>query len=86
MTIEENHLLRIDQVWMAVSVDEKGCEGVCAMYDPVVGSWMPLVAADPERLADINRMAAALAVQRGQLIKIIKLTTREEVDSWDGRN
>jgi hypothetical protein len=83
--MHENHLLRIDQVWMAVSVDGEGNEGVCAFYDPVVASWIPLVAADPARLADINRMAAALAVERGILIKVIKLSTREEFDFWDGR-
>lgn len=86
MPQEKNHLLRIDQVWMAISVDGDGNEGVCAFYDERTSGWMPLIAADEARLADINRMAAALAVQRSQLIRIVKMTTREEVDSWDGRH
>lgn len=84
MPQEKNKLLRIDQVFMAVSVDKDGNEGVCARYDGHMG-WMPLVAADEARLVNIKQWAAEIAVERNQLVRIIKLHTREEIDFFDGR-
>lgn len=80
---EKNHLLCIDQIFAAISVDHDGNEGVCAFHNG--DTWMPLVAADPARLADINKIAAAIAVERSMLIRIVKFSTREQVDAWDGR-
>jgi predicted pyridoxine 5'-phosphate oxidase superfamily flavin-nucleotide-binding protein len=82
-----NHLLRIDQVWMAVSVDEDGNEGVCAAPLPGSGTLtMPLIAADEARLPFIMNMAEQLAAATGKKIRIIKLSTRTEVMAFDPRH
>lgn len=83
MTGPENKLLRIDAVWMAVSVDENGDEGVCAVN--IDGGWMPLLAADEKRLPWIVARASEIAAATQQLIRIVKLTTREEFQVIDGR-
>lgn len=75
--------LRIDSVWMAVSVDENGDEGVCAVNSD--GSWMPLLAADEKRLPFIVAQASTIAAATQQVVRIVKLTTREEFQVIDGR-
>lgn len=66
-----NKLLRIDEVYLFVSVDQHG-EGVCA-------APLPLIAADKERLASIIPVARMLAKRSGRKIKLIKFTMREEL-------
>ena len=78
-----NTQLRIDNVWLAVSVDDDGTEGVCAVM--VNGAWMPLLAADEKRLPFIIEQASQIAAIQQRLIRIVKLTTREEVQVIDGR-
>lgn len=78
-----NTLPRIDSVWMAVSVDDDGSEGVCAVFHN--GMWMPLLAADEARLEAIIEEAKLIAAAQGRLIRIIKLHSREEVRAIDGR-
>lgn len=78
-----NTLVRIESVWMAVSVDDDGTEGVCATM--IGGRWMPLIAADETRLAFIREAAAMIAANQQRLVRVIRLNTREEVEVIDGR-
>lgn len=78
-----NTILRIDSVWMALSVDDDGTEGVCAFMSN--NGWVPLVAADENRLADIRKMARQIAYSENRLVRIVRMTTREEVELIDGR-
>jgi hypothetical protein len=73
-----NNLLRIDQVWAFVAVDEDGNEGVCAA--PFTGMGVvPLIAADEARLASILPVAQRIATMSGRTVKLIKLSVREEL-------
>jgi len=78
-----NHLVRIDSLWAAVSVDDDGTEGLIASLHN--GTWLPLIAADETRLPFIIEQAEILAAAQGRLIRIIKLHSREEVRAIDGR-
>lgn len=78
-----NSLRNIDSVWMALSVDDDGTEGVCAVL--VGGMMMPLLAADEARLPFIIREASQIAAAQQRLVRIVKLTSREEVQTIDGR-
>ena len=80
-----NALLRIDSCWMAVSVDDDGTEGLCAVFMGERYGWMPLLAADEARLPFILEKAEEIAKTRQQLVRIVRLTTREEVGKFDGR-
>lgn len=77
------NITRIDQVWVAVSVDTDGIEGLCAVS--INGQWMPLMAADEERLPWVTDMARQLATERQMLIRLVRLHGREEVEQFDGR-
>jgi len=79
---------RITKVWIFVSVDEDGDEGVCAF----MGSqgWMPMVAADEKRLHSLIPVAQEIADARGVKIEVrafgepethLVITPRKENDS-----
>ncbi len=74
-----NTLPRIDALWAFVSVDEDGNEGLCAMSLPGWPGPMPLIAADEARLRSLIPMAERLAAATKTRIRLIKLTTREEL-------
>lgn len=76
-----NHLLRIDAVWMAISVDENGNEGVCAA--PLQGMTVPLIAADEARLPFVRDMAQQIAKLTGKRVKLIRLHQRTEVEVFE---
>lgn len=69
--------LTIENCWLAVSVDDNGDEGVCAVM--VGGTWMPLLAADRKRVTFIEEQAQLLADMQDKKIKIIRLTERSEI-------
>lgn len=76
-----NHL-KIDEMWAFISVDQDGNEGVCAFQS---GSMMvPMVAADIERVKDFEPIAKRLAKVSPYPIKLIKFSTREEVQAIKG--
>jgi len=79
-----NTLRRVDSVWMALSVDDDGTEGVCAVMINL--QWMPLLAADEARLPFIIEQARAVAKRDRRLVRIVRLTSREEVQLIDERD
>ncbi|WP_292449511.1 hypothetical protein, partial [Mesorhizobium sp.] len=66
-----------------LSVDDNGTEGVCAVL--VDDAWMPLVAADKQRLPFLQQQAAIIARRDQRLVRIVRLHDREEVSQVDGR-
>lgn len=76
-----NELMRIDEVYMFVSIDETG-EGVCAA--PIMGadSLVPLIAADEARMKSLIPWAQKLAALSGKQVKLIKLSQRTELMSF----
>ena len=79
----KNTILRIESVWAAVSVDEDGTEGMCAIFTGQ--GWLPLMAADEVRLPFIREQAAIIAHRDQRRVKIIRLTERSVVEEFDGR-
>jgi hypothetical protein len=79
----QNTLVRIDELYAFVSSDETG-EGVVAgpLFGP--GSLAPLIAADKDRLRSLIPFAEYIAVTRKIKIKLIRLTTREEITEING--
>jgi hypothetical protein len=73
-----NQQLRIDEVWLFVSIDETG-EGVCAAQLMGAGSLIPLIAADEERLKAMMPVARRIAKESGKQVKLIKLSERTEL-------
>lgn len=70
---------RIDSVYLFVASDETG-EGVCGAPLLGPGTMVPLIAADEKRLASIRPVAEMMVREFGQKIKLIKFTTREEIE------
>lgn len=73
----------IDSVWAAVAIDEQEqIEGLCAAM--VGDTWFPLVAADEARLEFVRQAARDLARDTGQTVRLIRLTQREVVETFEG--
>lgn len=78
-----NTLTRIDAIYAAISVDDDGTEGICGFLSTT--GWLPLITADPKNLHFIREQAEFIAKRDQRLVRIVKLTTREEVELVDGR-
>ena len=74
----QNEQLRIDEVYLFISVDETG-EGVCAA--PLLGddTMVPLIAADKRRMEALIPWAREIARITGKKVQLVKLTAREEI-------
>jgi hypothetical protein len=73
-----NKQLRIDEVYLFVSVDEGG-EGVCAAPLFGDGSVVPLIAADKTRVESLLPVARKIAKASGKKVRLIKFTSRTEM-------
>lgn len=80
-----NTMPRIGSIWAYLSKDEKGNEGVCAGPIEPFGMLVPLIAADPERLASITPIAERIAAATGLTIVLVEFTTRTELREIKGR-
>lgn len=69
---------RIDTMWMFVTVDDSGSEGVICV--PTNIGFIPLVTANASQLETLRNTVKNVANSTKQRIKLIKLTTREDVD------
>jgi len=78
-----NYIDKITEVYAFVSVDEFG-EGVIGMTLAVNGreTFMPFVCADKKRMESIKPHAKEIARTTGKKVRLIKLTTREEIEEY----
>lgn len=75
---DKKTLLRIDELWAFVAQDRDG-EGLPAfMLDN--GMWMPLVAADRERVDSLRERAKQIARESGNKITLCRFSVREEIE------
>lgn len=79
-----NTMPRIDRVWVYLSVDSDGNEGMCATWLPN-GMPLPLIAADQERLISLTPIAEDLAKATGMKIVLVEFTGRVELRTIAGR-
>jgi hypothetical protein len=74
----DNELLRIDEVYLFVSLDQHG-EGVCGAPVLGPGSLVPLIAADQAKVKALLPWAREIAAMSGKPVKLAKFTTRTEL-------
>ena len=74
---------RIDHIWCWLSVDEGG-EGICATRTES-GMFLPLLAADERRLADIRGWAERIAYASGKPAVLAKFTNRINLERLGGQ-
>lgn len=74
----------IDSIWAAVTFDSaEQIEGVCATK--VGADWFPLIAADEDRLVFVREQARAIAEATGQTVRLIRMTHRENLETFRGK-
>lgn len=71
-------MLKIDEVFAFVSVDDEG-EGICGFMRPN-GQWMPLVGADMKRVESLRPIAKDIARSSGKTIRLLHFSTRRELE------
>lgn len=76
-----NDILRIDEIYLFVSKDATGNEGVTAYYDRLNQQWLPLVCADQARIDSLRNLALEVALATGSEVKLIRYSTREEIET-----
>ena len=72
-------MVKIESIWAYVSEDEKGVEGICGFNDPRTSQWVPMIAADEERLKALRPFAHQISVVTRQKVKLVKFHTREDI-------
>ena len=76
-----NHLLSIEEIWVFVSKDEDGNEGVCGCPLPGGAVVMPMVCADEERVDSLRQMAQMIADNTdGHEIVLRKFSVCEDLE------
>lgn len=69
----------IQQMWAFVIQEEHG-EGIPAAFDSGTGMWMPLVAADEDRVESLRPIAVAAGQAAGKAVKLVKFSNRTELE------
>lgn len=82
-----NYLERINELYAFVSVDQGG-EGLVAQTVNFNGqlTLMPFVASDMARMNDLRTFAKGMAYEANKVIKLIRLSHREELEVYRGRS
>lgn len=62
---------------------EDGDEGIPAFVGPG-GMWMPMVAADEDRVRSLRPMAEKVARETGQTVKFVRFSVREDLETIGG--
>lgn len=75
-------MFRINHIWAFLAVDDDDEEGVAGAM--INGTMMPLIAANEARLHDLRAYAENIAFHSGLPIKLVKFTTREEIEEING--
>lgn len=81
----KNQIRSVDEVWAFLSVDEKdNTEGIIGMMTP--NGWLPLIAADAERLTKLLPYAQDVATATNTAVKLVKFAQREDVKILEPNN
>lgn len=70
----------IRDVWVALVTLDDTDEAVPAVLSPDGIHWVPLIAADSKRLVWLKEMARVHSRNSGKPVKIVKFTTREDLE------
>lgn len=68
----------INELWAYIAMAPDGDEGIPG-YVTETGHLVPLIAADPHRLFDLETLVLDMEKAHGQKFKLVRLATRQEV-------
>ena len=85
ITPGENYLEQITEIYAFVSKDKNG-EGLISMNMPLPDGhemMMPFVCSDKARMESLKPFAIQIGKATGKTVKLIKLTNREELETYE---
>ncbi len=72
---------KIEAMWAWISIGKDAeDEGIVAWNFSDSSGWMPLVGADKARIMSLKHLAQTIARLSGQSVKLVKFSTREEME------
>ena len=72
--------MKIESIWAFVAVDECGNEGVCAWYDLRTKTWLPVVAADMDRVNSLRPLARQIAGRTRTRVVLTRFENRADLE------
>lgn len=77
---------KINECWLAIATNEEtGDESVPAIFNPTLGTWMPLVGTRSLlSLDELKAMAQTVATETGHSLELVHFTVREKIDTYVG--
>jgi hypothetical protein len=77
---------RFEEIWVFVAEngDSEGGEGLAAVFQPLLGGWIPLVTHKRETMEKMRPMALELAKEHGKTLRLLHFTGREEIEVISG--
>lgn len=69
---------KIKKMWAFIATEPDGTEGVCALR--VGNDWMPMVAADQDRVESLKVAAQQIANHSGATIQLVEFDVRRNVE------
>ena len=77
VVFDPENTFKIDSVWVFVSRDENGNEGVMAFHNSV--GMMPMLTTDEEMVESLKPIAKEMAKHTSKKIHLVKMTSRVEM-------
>lgn len=74
---------KITTIHAFIAEEEDGSEGLCAFQSPGYG-WIPMVAADPDRVQSLREYAEGIARSTGRPVKLIRFSVRSDLEVIHG--
>lgn len=73
----------IDRLWAWIATEEDGTEGVAAFLG-TDGMWMPMIAADRDRVESLRPMADVIAQATGRPLQLRRYDCRTDLETLTG--
>jgi hypothetical protein len=73
---------RIERMWAFLVIHDDGDEAVPAMAGPD-GIWVPMIAADQERLSQLRPHAESMAKMLGKEIRLVRFDNMTTVETFN---
>jgi len=73
---------KIEEIYAYICEEEPGEEGLIA--ERIMGTWIPFVGADMERMESLREMAELIAKGSGKKVTLVKFSTRTEMEIIGG--
>jgi hypothetical protein len=81
----EARLDPVQKIYVYLSYDKDGKEGLCAFFNEERAQWFPMVAADPRQAEKMRSLAADMAAKSDMRVVLVEFSCRRDLTTWPAR-